>query len=253
MRPMPDWDSALYLKFADERTQPCRDLAARILTTPQTIIDLGCGPGNSTEVIAARFPAAAITGLDSSEAMIANARQNHRHWRWITADIAGWATGTDRYDLIFSNAALQWVPDHERLLPQLLDHASALAVQLPGNWDAPAHRMMRDVARRFGMLQNVREWFSHDEHYYYDILAPHCSRLDVWVTEYLHVMPDADAVVEWYRGSGLRPFLEALPDEAAKERFVDEYRELLRAAYRPRPDGRVVFEFRRLFFVAYAA
>ena len=110
-----------------------------------------------------------------------------------------------------------------------------------------------ELASRFQMLENVREWFSHDESFYYDLLAPHCARLDLWVTEYLHVMPDADSVVEWYRGTGLRPFLEALPDDSARERFVAEYRELIRVAYLTRPDGRVVFPFRRLFFVAYSA
>jgi trans-aconitate 2-methyltransferase len=229
-------------------------LAARIeLDAPASIVDLGCGPGNSTEVIAARFPGAAITGLDSSSAMIATARTKHPDWNWETGEIAEWASGSERFDLLFSNAALQWVGDHARVLPRLLERGRVLAVQIPGNWDATAHRLMRELASRFQMLENVREWYSHDETFYYDLLAPRCSRLDLWVTEYLHVMPDADAIVEWYRGTGLRPFLEALPDESARERFVAEYREMIRAAFLPRPDGRVVFPFRRLFFVAYSA
>jgi trans-aconitate 2-methyltransferase len=248
---MPEWDSAQYLRFERERTQSCRDLAARIeMEGPARIIDLGCGPGNSTEVIAARFPGAAITGLDSSAAMIATARLKHPEWRWETADIGAWVSGSEPYDLLFSNAALQWVDDHERVFPRLLRRGRVVAVQMPGNWDATAHRLMRELAPRFD-LDGVREWFAHDENFYYDLLSPHCSRLDFWVTEYLHVMPDADAIVEWYRGTGLRPFLEALPDESARERFVAEYRELIRVAYPPRRDGRVVFPFRRLFFVAY--
>jgi len=249
---MPEWDSAQYLRFQDERTQPCRDLAARIaLVEPATIIDLGCGPGNSTEVIAARFPGAAVTGLDSSAAMIATAHERHPEWHWVAGEIAGWAAGSERYDLVFSNAALQWVGDHETLFPKLLQHARAVAVQMPGKWDAPAHRIMREIAGRFGMLAGVREWFSHDENFYYDLLAPRCARLDLWVTEYLHVMADAGGIVEWYRGSGLRPFLEALPDDEARTRFVAEYRERIGAAYVPRADGRVVLPFRRLFLVAY--
>ena len=122
---------------------------------------------------------------------------------------------------------------------------------MPGNWDAAAHRMMREIAGRFGMLDRVREWFSHDENFYYDVLAAHCARVDIWVTEYLHVMPDAGAIVEWYRGTGLRPFLEALPDDESRDRFVAEYREMIGEAYPPRRDGRVVFPFRRLFLVAY--
>jgi trans-aconitate 2-methyltransferase len=204
-------------------------------------------------VVAARFPKASVTGLDSSEAMITSARAKHLHWRWITGNIADWAAGDEQFDLVFSNAALQWVDHHDQILPRLLTHARALAVQMPGNWDATAHRLMRELAERGGMLHSVREWYSHDENFYYDVLAPHCSRLDLWVTEYLHVMADADAIVEWYRGTGLRPFLQALPDEPSRERFIAEYREMIRTAYLPRPDGRVIFPFRRLFFVAYAA
>jgi trans-aconitate 2-methyltransferase len=248
---MPEWDSAQYLKFEAERTQPCRDLAARVpLERPASIIDLGCGPGNSTEVIAARFPEAAVTGLDSSPAMIASARERHPEWQWRVGNIAEWAAGAERFDLVFSNAALQWVGDHARIFPQLLDRARVLAVQMPGNWDAPAHRIMREIAEGSGMMADVREWHTHDEAYYYDLLAPRCARLEGWVTEYLHVMPDADAIVEWYRGTGLRPFLQAMADDAARERFLEEYRERIRKEYPPRADGRVVFPFRRMFFVA---
>jgi len=250
---MPEWDSAQYLKFHDERTQPCRDLAARIaMDAPAGIIDLGCGPGNSTEVIAARFPETAITGFDSSTDMIATARERHPGWRWITGDIAHFAEGNDRYDLVFSNAALQWVPDHERILPLLLQRAGVLAVQMPGNWAAPAHGVMREVAKRFGMLESVREWYTHDENFYYDVLAPHCRQLDLWTTEYIHVMPDAAAIVEWYRGTGLRPFLQALPDGPTRDQFIAQYQEAIRAEYPPRPNGQLLFPFRRLFLVAYA-
>src|SRR5262245_34473104 len=123
---MPEWDSAQYLRFEEERTQPCRDLAARIALEPGTVMDLGCGPGNSTEVIAARFPKAMVTGMDNSEEMIASARAKHPGWRWITGNIADWAAGEDRYDLLFSNAALQWVDHHDEILPRLLAHARAL-------------------------------------------------------------------------------------------------------------------------------
>ena len=248
---MPEWDSAQYLQFEEERTRPCHDLAARIpADLVGSAIDLGCGPGNSTEVIAARFPRASITGLDSSEEMIGQARRKHPEWTWVKGDICGWAAGDEQFDLVFSNAALQWVGEHARLFPRLLTHAKVLAVQMPGNWDLPAHRMMREVARRMGFLEGVREWYTHDENFYYDALAPHCSRVDAWVTEYQHVLPDADAIVEWYRGSGLRPFLQALTDDASRERFVEEYREAVRKEYRPRANGRVILPFRRLFFVA---
>ena len=252
---MPHWDSAQYLKFSGERTQPCRDLAARVeLDSPSKVIDLGCGPGNSTEVIAARWPKAQITGLDSSPAMIASAREKHPEWRWNAAGITEWAWGGERYDLVFSNAALQWVADHGQVFPRLFERVAdggALAVQMPGNWDGPAHRLMREVARRFGIAGRVREWFTHDLEFYYDALAPLAARVDLWATEYLHVMPDSEAIVEWYKGSGMRPFLEALPDDGERARFAGEYLEEIRGTFAARADGRVLFPFRRLFLVAY--
>lgn len=252
---MPEWDSAQYLKFNDERTQPCRDLAARVaLASPASIIDLGCGPGNSTEVVAARWPQAEIVGVDSSAAMIASAKEKHPAWGWIAGDIAAWADRKDSYDLVFSNAALQWVSDHARVFPLLLERVAvggALAVQMPGNWDGPAHRLMREVAGRFGIAGKVREWFTHEPEFYYDALAPTASRVDLWSTEYVHVMAGAEGIVEWYKGTGMRPFLEALPDDEARGRFAAEYLEAIREVYRPRRDGRVLFPFRRVFVVAY--
>jgi len=243
---MPDWDAAQYLKFQEERTQPCRDLASRIAMdpAPATIADLGCGPGNSTEVIAARFPQAAVTGLDSSEDMIAMARMRHPDWNWLTEDIA---TFGERAGLIFSNAALQWLPDHEALLPRLLLQSKTLAVQMPANADAPTHRIASSL------LPEVKAWRSHDAAFYYDVLAPHAARLDIWYTEYQHVLPNADAIVEWYKGSGLRPYLEALPDERAREAFLAEYRKQVREQHPARRDGKVILPFRRLFLVAQAS
>src|ERR1051326_5301718 len=161
---MPTWSPNQYLKFSEERTRPCRDLAARIAgPEPARIIDLGCGPGNSTEVLAERWPDADLTGLDSSADMIAKAASAHPGWRWLTGDIAEWApTQGESYDLAFSNAALQWIPDHATVLPRLVRRASVLAVQVPGNWDGPAHQTMREVAKRYPLEGRVREWYTHD-------------------------------------------------------------------------------------------
>ena len=260
---MPDWHPAQYLKFAEERTRPCRDLAARVdLAAPRRIIDLGCGPGNSTEVLATRWPEAELTGLDSSPDMIAQARAAHPDWTWIGGDIAEWASGagdrllssaqTCSYDLAFSNAALQWVPDHATVFPRLLARARVLAVQVPGNRDGPAHRIMREVAKGYPLEGRVREWHTHDAAFYYDVLATHAARLDIWETEYIHVMDSAEAIVEWYKGTGMRPFLEALDTDTARASFTADYLEAIRAAYPPRPDGKVLFPFRRIFLVAYA-
>jgi trans-aconitate 2-methyltransferase len=250
---VPTWNASQYLKFAAERTQPCRDLAARVdLARPRRIVDLGCGPGNSTEVLAARWPDAQLTGLDSSAEMIAQARASHPECQWVVSDIAGWNQG--EYDLVFSNAALQWLPEHAVLFPQLISRVAdggALAVQMPGNRDSAAHRLMRQVAAHFPATENVREWFTHSLEFYYDVLAPHAARIHLWATEYIHVMDSPAAIVEWYKGTGMRPFLDALPGAGERERFLAMYLDAIGEAYPPRAAGQVLFPFRRIFLVAY--
>ncbi len=258
---MPKWDATQYLQFAEERTRPCRDLVARIaITSPRRGIDLGCGPGNSTQVLAERWPGRGAIGLDSSIEMIEAARRTAPERRWIVGEIAAWtADEGDVCDIVFSNAALQWVPDHARLYPQLLAHVApggALAVQVPNNIDAPAHAVARDLAassawgNRFPAA-GVREWHVHDSGFYYDLLTPHAARIDLWETEYIHVMPAAEAIVEWYKGTGLRPFLEALSASEDRQQFLAAYLDAIRTAYPARANGHVLFPFRRLFLVAY--
>jgi trans-aconitate 2-methyltransferase len=252
---MPGWKPDQYLKFAAERTQPCRDLAARTaIENPRRVIDLGCGPGNSTEVLSARWPAAELTGLDSSAEMIARARSLHNDWRWQAGDIAAWTDGEDRFDVVFSNAAMQWVPDHPRVFPRLMAHVApggALAVQMPGNFEADAHRLMRAVASGFPATDGVREWFTHGAEFYYDVLTPLAAGVELWFTEYIHVLDGPEGIVEWYSGTGMRPFLDALSTDAERERFKADYLAAIRGVYPARPDGRVLFPFRRLFMVAY--
>lgn len=263
---MPQWDANQYLQFAEERTRPCRELAARIdVESPESIVDLGCGPGNSTRVLADQWPDAQLTGIDSSQEMIAAAVRN---WpqalspapRFEVGDIASWSVKADEpCDIVFSNAALQWVPDHAALYPQLMARVApggALAVQVPYNFDAPPHRLARAIAaspgwQNFFPAAGVREWHVHDAPFYYDAVAKLAARIDLWETEYLQVMSDAAAVVEWYKGTGLRPFLQALPSDAERERFLTVYHTRLRDAYEIRADGRILFPFRRLFLIAY--
>lgn len=260
---MPSWSAGQYLTFAEERTRPCRDLAAHVsLGHVSRIVDLGCGPGNSTEVLAERWPSAEITGVDNSPEMIDAAGRAHPEYRWRLLDIAEWAREDNgQFDLVFSNAALQWVPDHELIYPRLwmrVAPAGALAIQLPGNFDAPPHRAMREIAASvhwrsaFGP-DGVREWHVHDLDFYYDLMAPHAAQVDLWATEYMHVLPSSDAILEWYKGTGLRPFLDALECDADRDRFIRHYRERICWYYRPRPDGRVLFPFRRIFLIAYRA
>ena len=258
---MPNWDADQYLRFAEERTRPCRDLVARIeVATPRQVIDLGCGPGNSTQVLADRWPDAQLTGLDSSAEMIEAACGAAPARNWVIGDIASWNAGANSpFDVVFSNAALQWVSDHATIYPHLLAQVApcgALAVQVPNNIDAPAHAIARDLAtfaawRGHFPAQGVREWHVHDSGFYYDLLAPRASRVDLWETEYLHVLPAAEAIVEWYKGTGLRPFLEALASPDLRQQFTAAYQEAIRVVYPPRASGRVLFPFRRLFLIAY--
>lgn len=255
---MPTWNSTQYLKFNAERTRPAIDLAARIaLDTPARVVDLGCGPGNSTAVLARRWPQAQLTGVDNSPAMLATARRDFPAWTWRENDIATWQAETP-YDVIFANASLQWVPDHAHEYPRLLEQVApggALAVQVPANLDEPPHRLMRELAASPAWQPHFQKppriWHVHEPEFYYDVLAGRASRVDVWTTDYYHVLGGVDGIVEWYKGTGLRPWLEALPDEATRIRFLDEYRTLLAPYFPVRPDGRVLFPFHRLFVIAY--
>jgi trans-aconitate 2-methyltransferase len=233
------------------------------------VVDLGCGPGNSTAVLAARFPeATTVVGVDNAATMLQQAAAAHPHtpWTWEEADVAAWvARARDRppFDVVFSNATLHWLPDHAALLPALwatVAPGGVLAVQMPRNFDAPSHTLMAATAAdspHAALLAGAREESGvHPPPFYYDILtqavvpAAAADAVALWETEYVHVLPDADAVVSWMRGTGLRPYLARLPDTAAQAAFVQEYTRRIARAYPPRPDGRVLFPFRRLFFVA---
>lgn len=248
--------SAQYVQFEDERTRPVRDLLAVVPPTPiRTAIDLGCGPGNSTEALAARAPAATIRGLDTSADMIEAARKRLPRIRFDVADIATWDEPAS-YDLILSNATLQWLPAHDTLFPKLVGKLAPgghLAVQMPDNLDEPAHRLMRDIAAAGPWADKLRgagrtERF--DPRRYYALLTPLCSRVDVWRTTYYHPLRGgADAVVEWFKGSGLRPFLAAL-NEGEREAFLAQYRDAVALGYPAQDDGTVLLPFPRLFIVA---
>ncbi len=257
---MATWNPAQYLQFAEERSRPCRDLAERVKnTSPRTIIDLGCGPGSSTAVLAARWPDAAITGLDNSPEMIAAARERYPGRQWIASDLASWAMEErDRFDLVFSNAALQWVRDHKVIFPRLFNRVRSggeLAIQIPSSSDSPAHHEMRALAaspKWAARMECARlaDWHSEEPAFYYDLLAPLAVRLDLWETEYQHVMNSLEAIVDWYRGTGMRPFLQALATEEDRAEFAHEYTGRIRPYYLPRADGKVLFPFRRIFILA---
>ena len=258
---MPVWNPAVYETFLDLRTRPSRDLAQRVPISPASIIDLGCGTGNSTAVCAENWPEASIVGLDSSAEMIAAARVAQPDRRWMQGDIAQWVfqplKPVERVDLIFSSAALQWIDDHATLFPRLLHQLSpggVLAVQMPAH-DALPNQIMREIAasdrwRRWFPNGRARAWRSHPLDFYYTILAPHTKRLDLWATDYLQIMPAVDGIVEWYKGTGLRPYLERLEGNEPQQDFLEEFRLRLATVYPESEAGGVPFPFRRLFIVA---
>lgn len=254
---MADWNSTLYLKFTKQRTQPAIDLAARLTAAaPARVLDIGCGPGNSTAVLMDRFPSAQVTGVDSSENMLTKARADYPAARFELCDVSCElsALGKD-WDVIFSNACLQWVPGHRRILRELMSmlrQGGELAVQMPVNHNEPIERVIRETAAS----DRWRDHFSFNGVYhtltageYYDILSAEASEVDVWQTTYYHVMPSHDAIMDWYRSTGLRPYLNALNDED-KAAFEADVLAGLLGEYPVQADGCVLFPFPRLFFIA---
>lgn len=254
---MDDWSARQYLKFEDERTRPPRDLLAQVpLQLPRLVVDLGCGPGNSTELLVERFPQSEVIGLDSSPDMLRKARERLPKCTFVEADIESWAADP-RADLLFANASFQWIPDHPQVLRRLLEALPAggvLAVQMPDNTREPSHMLQREVAASGPWADNpeMRAAPRSDllpPKAYYDLLKPVCTRIDIWHSIYNHVMATPQAIVEWFRGSALQPYLSPL-GAAAREQFLAAYTEKVVAAYRPRVDGKVLLKFPRLFIVA---
>ncbi|MBV8592923.1 MAG: trans-aconitate 2-methyltransferase, partial [Caulobacteraceae bacterium] len=225
------WSAAQYMAFEAERTRPVRDLVAAIETDPvRTAVDLGCGPGNSTEALIQRFPEAAVSGLDSSPDMVAAARQRLPRIDFAVADAADWRP-TAPLDLVFANAVFQWVPDHQRLFPHLMEALApggSLAVQMPDNLGEPAHVLMRETAAKgpwrakLAAAATARPALRPAERYY-DLLRPLAAKVDIWRTTYHPVLEGGvAAVIEWFKGTGLRPFLTPL-DEPERGAFLAAY------------------------------
>jgi trans-aconitate 2-methyltransferase len=254
--PMEDWNARQYLKFEDERTRPPRDLLAQVpLQRPQLVVDLGCGPGNSTELLVERFPQTEVIGLDASPDMLRKARERLPQCRFVEADIATW-TPEERTDLLFANAALQWVPDHPRVLRRLLEGLPAggvLAVQMPDNTNEPANMLQREVAASGAWAAKLKTAVPRGDMLlpdaYYDLLRPLSTHFDIWHTVYNHAMADPQAIVEWFKGSSLQPYLSLL-DAGMREQFLAAYTGKIAEAYQPRVDGKVLLKFPRLFIVA---
>jgi len=257
---MTDWNPILYSKFEAERMRAARDLLTRIpLEKARLIYDLGCGPGNSAELLLRRFPNARIVGLDTSDAMLAHARVRAPRAKFLKQDISDW-TPEDRPDLIFANAALQFLPEHDRLFPRLMSYLApggALAAQMPNTAHESSHALMRMVAAegpwssRLAPIAKTQPLIAGYESYY-DWLGPAASRIDIWMTTYVHPLDGPQSIADWFAGSALQPFLERLDDEERCE-FLARYRGGLKDAYPVQPDGRTLFAYPRLFIVAIKA
>ncbi len=254
---MPDWNPELYLKFSRQRGRPAADLIAQIdLDKPRSIVDLGCGTGTSTEQLHHCWPDAEITGLDSSHTMLEQARGAHPEWRWIESVIESWQP-EKQYDLVFSNAALHWVPNHGEIFPRLLDavaRGGALAIQMPNNFQAPAHLAMKQAAadpRWAGGLRKAAEnIFIQPAAFYYNVLRKDANALNIWETEYLQIMDGPGAVFDWMRSTAMRPYLSRLANDAQRSEFeqlcLAEYEKLF-----PADDlGKSLFPYKRMFIVA---
>ena len=251
------WNSNQYLKFESERTQPSIDLANRIkILHPINIIDIGCGPGNSTQVLCERYPDSKVLGVDMSDDMIKTARETHDNAEFMVCDVEREIDKiSEKYDIVFSNACIQWIPNHELLLKNmmnLLNEGGALAVQIPMNYNEPIHKIIRNIstnekwAKKFNKPRLLN---TLTESEYFDLLSGISSDFVMWNTVYMHRMKDHNAIMDWYRGTGLRPYLQQLSDDDKLEFENDIYNEVIKS-YPKQKNGELIFRFPRFFFIA---
>jgi trans-aconitate 2-methyltransferase len=256
---MPDWNAELYLKFQNERTQPAIDLARRIgLTEPHKILDIGCGPGNSTRVLQRQFQNARILGVDNSPGMIAQAKRDYPDMEFELCDASRDLHQLDHdYDIVFSNACIQWLPDHKKLLSemlQLLAPGGILAVQTPMNYDEPIHLIIERVTaseRWSSFFPNRRIFFNLLPEEYFDILSETAAEFSLWKTIYYHHLGSHQDILTWYRSTGLKPYLDQLPD-AIRPEFEQVIFNEIEASYPAQANGQIIFRFPRFFFTAVA-
>lgn len=254
---MQDWNPTLYRQFEAERTRPARELLDRIpLPHALRVTDLGCGPGNSTELLTEKWPAAHVIGIDSSANMLAQARARLPDCTFQLADIREWQAQQPQ-QVIYANASLQWIPDHETLLPHLveqLDRDGVLAVQMPDNLQEASHRLMREVAASERWRDRIAPQSAERKHLltaeqYVDLLSQAGCDVDIWRTTYYHPMADAQAIITWLKATGLRPYLAAL-NNTEQTAFLHDYHQALLPAYPPRANGQALLAFPRLFMIA---
>lgn len=254
---MVDWNSTQYLKFKNERTQPAIDLANRIvIDNPQKIIDIGCGPGNSTQILLKRFPNAYILGIDSSMNMIETAKRNHPNLDFKLIDASkDLSTLPKDFDIVFSNACIQWIPNHNDLLKNMIDLVKPngnLAVQTPMNHKEPIHKIIGEVStseKWKSQFMETRIFYNLEQGEYFDLLAEISSHFSMWETTYFHTLKSHSDIMEWYRGTGLRPYLSVLPEEKRND-FEQDILACVVKAYPKQKNGNIIFRFPRLFLIA---
>lgn len=255
---MSDWNARQYLKFKNDRTQPAIDLVARLnCDAPAKALDVGCGPGNSTAVLKARFPKARVIGADFSENMVETAKKDNPELEFIRCDISADIDSLPHdFDIVFSNACLQWVPDHPSLLPRLmslLKPGGFLAVQIPMNYQEPIHRIIESTISYSPwteLIPYMRLFHTLSQEQYFDILSDISTDFTIWQTTYLHRLPSHQAIMEWYSSTGLRPYLDAAVTKEARDDFYQEVFRQVRDEYPVQKNGEVIFRFPRFFFIA---
>jgi trans-aconitate 2-methyltransferase len=253
-----DWNPDLYLKYRNERTQPAIDLICKIgiHIVPKLILDVGCGPGNSSEALLQRWPHAKLTGIDNSFNMIEKAKISYPNSTWIFADAVKYTTDL-KYDIVFSNAAIQWIPNHENLfkkLYNLTNDGGVLAIQVPRFNEMPLSRAIQKVASQARWKKSTKScsdlFTYHDVNYYYDLMSSDYRWVEFWQTDYIHILESQLSIIEWIRSTGLRPYLDCL-DDAEKPIFENEILAEVKSDYPIQNNGKVLFPFRRLFMIGY--
>ena len=255
---MTDWNPNQYLKFREKRTRPAIDLASRIeVDAPLRVIDLGCGTGTSTAILKKKWPHARIFGLDSSAEMLAKAESEYPEITWIEADLNDWRP-LEKYDVIFSNAALQWIKQVDCLIEAAFDglkSGGAFAFQVPNNENSPYQQCIMTVIEHEKWRDCFRDLINplrfNSMEFYYELLSKRSSRLDIWETRYYQIMEGPESILEWVSGTFLRPYLKVLDSDLKKEKFKADLLESYRKSYTRTSNGKVIFPFNRQFAIAY--
>lgn len=252
---MFDWNSKQYTKFERERTQPSADLISRIQIEPSTILDIGFGPGNSTNKLHERFEEAEILGIDSSDDMLQRARQSYPHIRFEKCLVPEGLSKYDSFDLIFSNACIHWIPDHKRLIKAVLKKLNAggrFAVQIPLVQEAPFYKLLYGLIKneKWKRLGEIKNFHNLTPEEYYDLFSSLDVGFEMWQTSYYHIMDNYEGIIEWYKGSGLKPYLDALSENKQKE-LITELIAGLKKEYKEQTDKKIILKMPRLFFVLY--